>query len=168
MLKFDFGSWFDLKYKDEKIVLFEEFAKKFLSEDLTFAIELKTIGIEKQTLEIIDKYSKSKENIYITSFIFEALENVRKFDKDIKISWLIDEEINQNNIDKLLSIKGSQICPKADKVSNSSIELANRNRLGVRLWGIRDEEIMQKVYKLNIEGMTVNFPDKLKVLIEGE
>ena len=78
------------------------------------------------------------------------------------------EEINQNNIDKLLSIKGSQICPKADKVSNSSIELANRNRLGVRLWGIRDEEIMQKVYKLNIEGMTVNFPDKLKVLIEGE
>lgn len=168
LLKFDFGSWFDLKYKDEKIVLFEEFAKKFLSEDLTFAIELKTIGIEKQTLEIIDKYSKSKENIYITSFIFEALENVRKFDKDIKISWLIDEEINQNNIDKLLSIKGSQICPKADKVSNSSIELVNRNRLGVRLWGIRDEEIMQKVYKLNIEGMTVNFPDKLKVLIEGE
>ena len=168
LLKFDFGSWFDLKYKDEKIVLFEEFAKKFLSEDLTFAIELKTIGIEKQTLEIIDKYSKSKENIYITSFIFEALENVRKFDKDIKISWLIDEEINQNNIDKLLSIKGSQICPKADKVSNSSIELANRNRLGVILWGIRDEEIMQKVYKLNIEGMTVNFPDKLKVLIEGE
>lgn len=29
LLKFDFGSWFDLKYKDEKIVLFEEFAKKF-------------------------------------------------------------------------------------------------------------------------------------------
>lgn len=168
LLKFDFGSWFDLKYKDEKIVLFEEFAKKFLSEDLTFAIELKTIGIEKQTLEIIDKYSKSKENIYITSFIFEALENARKFDKDIKISWLIDEEISQNNIDKLLSIKGCQICPKADKVSNSSIELANSNKLGVRLWGIHDEEIMQKAYKLNIEGMTVNFPDKLKELIEGE
>ena len=168
LLKFDFGSWFDLKYTDERIVLFEDFAKEFLSKDLTFAIELKTIGIEKQTLEIIDKYSKSKEDIYITSFIFEALENVRKFDKDIKISWLIDEEISQNNIDKLLSIKGSQICPKADKVSNSSIELANSNKLGVRLWGIHDEEIMQKAYKLNIEGMTVNFPDKLKVLIEGE
>ena len=85
-----------------------------------------------------------------------------------KINFEIYKTYVQNNIDKLLSIKGSQICPKADKVSNSSIELANRNRLGVRLWGIRDEEIMQKVYKLNIEGMTVNFPDKLKVLIEGE
>ena len=85
LLKFDFGSWFDLKYKDEKIVLFEEFAKEFLSEDLTFAIELKTIGIEKQTLEIIDKYSKSKENIYITSFIFEALENVRKLDNHAEV-----------------------------------------------------------------------------------
>ena len=29
LLKFDFGSWFDIKYKGEKIVLFEDFAKEF-------------------------------------------------------------------------------------------------------------------------------------------
>ena len=102
MLKFDFGSWFDLKYKDEKIVLFEEFAKKFLSEDLTFAIELKTIGIEKQTLEIIDKYSKSKENIYITSFIFEALEKEHSsmnFDKYMNNFY---EELRKSKLKKAL------------------------------------------------------------------
>lgn len=53
LLDFDFGSWFDIKYKDERIVLFENFAKEFLSKNLTFAIELKQEGIEKDVLDII-------------------------------------------------------------------------------------------------------------------
>lgn len=96
--------------------------------------------------------------------MYEALENTRKLNKDIKISWLVPK-INEENIDKLLKIKGQQICPKAELVSEEDIELANKNGLGVRLWGIYNEEIMKKVYKFNIEGMTVNFPDKLYELI---
>ena len=164
LLKFDFGSWFDKKYKGEKIVLFEDFAKEFLSKDLTFAIELKVEGIEKESLEIINKYA-THDNIYTTSFIYKALENMRKIDSNIKLSWLIEEKIDENNIEKLLKINGSQICPNAQRVSKEDIELANKNGLGVRLWGIKNEDIMKKVYNLNIEGMTVNFPDKLNQLL---
>lgn len=164
LLQLDFGSWFNNKYKNEKIVLFEDFARDFLNKNLTFAIELKTLGIEKEVLEIINKY-KVHNNIYITSFMYNALENVRRIDSDIKLSWLIEERINKDNIEKLLKIKGSQICPKANLVSKEDIEIANTNGLGVRLWGINNKEIMQKVYKLNIEGMTVNFPDKLIELL---
>ena len=53
-------------------------------------------------------------------------------------------------------------------MSKEDIELANKNGLSVRLWGIYNEEIMKKVYKFNIEGMTVNFPDKLYGLIKKE
>lgn len=165
LLKLDFGSWFDSKYKDEKIVLFEDFAREFFNKDLTFAIEIKSYGIEKETLEIINKY-KVHNNIYVTSFLYDILENVRKIDSNIKLSWLIYEEINKENIEKILRIKGSQICPKATLVTKENVKLANDNGLGVRLWGISDEEIMKKVYKLNIEGMTVNFPDKLKKLLK--
>ena len=49
---------------------------------------------------------------------------------------------------------------------SSLIELANKNGLRVRLWGIFNENIMRQVYKLDIDGMTVNFPDKLKELME--
>lgn len=164
LLELDLGSWFNSKYKNEKILLFEDFAREFLNKDLTFAIELKDLDIEKETLEIINKY-KVHDNIYITSFLYEALENMRKIDKDIKLSWLVTE-INEENINKLLKINGIQICPEAELVSKHDIEIANNNGLGVRLWGIHNEEIMQKVYKLNIEGMTVNFPDKLNELIK--
>ena len=37
-----------------------------------------------------------------------------------------------------------------------------------RLWGVSNEELMEKVYKLDIDGMTVNFPDKLKQLMAGD
>lgn len=163
LLNLDFGSWFDMKYKDEKIVLFEDFAKKFLEKDLTFAIELKVVGIEKDVLEIIKKYKK-RDNIYITSFIYDALVNVRKLDNNIKLSWLV-EKINCSNINKLLEIKGYQICPKATLVTEEDIQLARNNNIGVRLWGVTNEDIMKKAYKLNIEGMTVNFPDKLNILM---
>ena len=165
LLKLDFGSWFDEKYEGEHIVLFEDFAREFLNKNLTFAIEIKSIGIEKETLEIIKKYA-IHDNIYITSFEYEILENVRELDDNIKISWLIVEEINQNNINRLLKIKGNQICPKAQYTTEEGINLANKHGIGVRLWGVKNEEIMKKMHKLNIEGMTVNFPDKLNELLK--
>ena len=166
LLKLDFGSWFNKEYCEEHIMLFEDFAKEFLNKELTFAIELKALDIEKEVLEIINKY-KVHNNIYITSFIYKTLENVRKIDTDIKLSWLIEERINKDNIEKLLKINGSQICPKADLINKEDIQIANNNGLGVRLWGVNNEEIMEKVHKLNIEGMTVNFPDKLIQLLKA-
>lgn len=159
LLTLNFGSWFDEKYHHERIMLFEDFAREFLNKDLTFAIELKEVGIEKEALEIINQY-KVHEDIYITSFLYEALKNVRKMDKEIKISWLVTE-INEKNRDELLKIHGNQICPKAALTSPKSIQLATNYEIGVRLWGIHDEEIMKQVCDFNIEGMTVNFPDKL-------
>ena len=69
----DFGSWFNTRFKGEHIVLFDSFAKEYLNKNLTFAIELKGVGYEKQVLDIINKYS-NLNNIYITSFKYEALE----------------------------------------------------------------------------------------------
>ena len=165
LLDLDFGSWFSAEFRGEHIVLFEDFAKEFLNKDLTFAIELKIKGIEKETLEIIKKYA-THDNIYITSFIYEVLENIRKIDSNIKIGWLIKEEINKNNINQLLKIKGNQICPKASLITEESISFAKQNELEIRLWGVPNEEIMKKVYMLDIEGMTVNFPDKLNCLLK--
>ena len=164
LLEFDFGSWFSEEFENEKIVLFEDFMKEVSSKDLILAIELKEEGIEKETLEIIKKYY-NKANVFITSFIYNALLNVRKLDKTIKIGWLIKEDINQKNILEFMKISWNQICPPADLVSENGIKLARKNNLGVRLWGVSNENIMLKVYNLDIDGMTVNFPDKLNELI---
>lgn len=165
LLELDFGSWFGKEFKNEKIVLFEDFMQSVSDKNLILAIELKEEGIEKDTLEIINKYY-NKDNIFITSFIYNALLNVRKFDNNIKIGWLIEDDINKRNVSELVKISGNQICPPANLVSKEGIKLARENGLSVRLWGVSNEEIMERVYKFDIDGMTVNFPDKLKRLME--
>ena len=160
LLEMDFGAWKGEEFKGTKICLFEDFAKEFLRKDLTFAIEIKAENLEKEALEVIYQYKKH-DKIYISSFKFDILEKVRALDKEIKISWLIQEPINEANVEKLLSIGGNQICPEAKDVTKEGIALAEKNGLGVRLWGVYDEEIMRSVYPLAPEGMTVNFPDKL-------
>lgn len=167
LLQMDFGSWKDAKYAGEKIVLFEDFAKEFFPMNLTFAIELKVIGIEKEVVEIIRKY-QMYENIYISSFMYEALENMSKIDANAKLSWLIEEKISEENIAKLVAIHGCQICPEAESATAEDIKLAKEYGLEVRLWGVYNEEIMKHAYQLDTEGMTVNFPDKLRMLIEGK
>ncbi len=166
LLELDFGSWFGKEFKNEKIVLFEDFMKSVSDKNLILAIELKEEGIEKDTLEIIDKYY-NKANIFITSFLYNALSNIRKLDNNIKIGWLIGEDINKKNVSELIKISGNQICPPANLVSIEGIKLARENGLSVRLWGVSNEEIMERVYKFDIDGMTVNFPDKLKRLMES-
>ncbi len=75
---------------------------------------------------------------------------------------------NEDNTEKLLRIQGTQICPKAENVTPAGIELAAAKGLRVRLWGVSDEEIMRRVYPLDTDGMTVNFPDKLRILMEED
>lgn len=47
LLRLDFGSWFSTKYKNEKIVLFEDFMKEVSNRDLVLAIELKELSERK-------------------------------------------------------------------------------------------------------------------------
>lgn len=167
LLEMDFGAWKDEKYAGTKIVLFEDFAKKFLPLDMTFAIELKVTGIAKKSLDIMKKYG-NMDNIYVSSFKYEALVETRELDPDVKLTWLIKDPINEENIAKLKEIGGTQISPRATLVTPEQIELAKSHGLRVRLWGVKDEEIMKAVYPLDTDGMTVNFPDKLKELMDAE
>lgn len=167
LLQMDFGAWKGKEFAGTPICLFEDFAKEFFGLDLTFAIEIKVPNIEKQTLEIIEKYKKH-DNIYISSFDYEILKNVRKMTKKIGVSWLIQEPISKENIISLLAIGGKQICPEAKDATAEGVALARHYGLGVRLWGVTSEALMKKVYELDTEGMTVNFPDKLAELLKAK
>ena len=43
------------------------------------------------------------------------------------MSWLIEDRISKENIEKLLRINGTQICPRASLVSKEDIEIANKS-----------------------------------------
>jgi len=156
----DFGSWKGEAYAGTKIMTFEEFAERYFHLDLTFAIELKVLGIETKVLEVIHRYGVENK-VFVSSFLFDALADARWADSSIRLTWLITDEINAENIAKFRSIGGTQISPCASLATAEGIALAKQSGLSVRLWGVSDPELMKQVCSLDTEGMTVNFPDKL-------
>lgn len=167
LLQMDFGSWFGAEYKKESIVLFEEFAKTFFDKNLIFAVELKEAGMETEVLKIIKKYGNLKR-IYISSFLFEALQNMRMLNENVKLSWLINAKVDEALISQAKKIAINQICPNAQTVTEPEIEFIRKNGFEIRFWGVKDENIMRRALQWESEGMTVNFPDKLQELINAD
>lgn len=158
----DVGSWFSPKWKNERIVTFDEFLYHFGGKDIILAIELKaafTPDEFKQTLGIINKYH-AWEKVTITSFIFQNLLNTREVDKKIKLGYLMGK-IDLNVINQLKSIGAQQICPDVQKLTAEDVRLAKKNGLEVRAWNIANTDVLEKTIAMGVDGMTVNFPDKL-------
>ena len=158
----DAGSWFSPKYKGERLLSFEEFLHYFGGKELIFAIELKVPFIEKEVKEILEliDYYEIREKVTITSFIFENLMVTRKTDKDIKIGYLL-KKIDVDNIKQLKSINAQQICPSAELLTPQGVLLAKEHGLQVRAWGVKNIELMKHALDCGVDGMTLDFPDKL-------
>ena len=162
----DFGEWKDEKYKGERILTLREFAERYFHLDLTFALELKAEGCEEETLKIINEFGV-RDKVYVTSFYYEYLKRVRELDKDIRISWLVLEPKDEY-IEMLKAIGGSQLCPLACNATEADVERINASGLRVRMWGIGDDMVlMRRLARMDIDGMTINYPDRLEAYLEA-
>jgi glycerophosphoryl diester phosphodiesterase len=158
----DVGAWFGPRWKNERIVTFDEFMYHFGGKDIILAIELKaafTVAEFRPVLAIINQYH-TWEKVTITSFIYQNLLNTRAVDTKIKLGYLMGK-IDTAIINQLKSIGAQQICPDAQKLTAEDVRLAKSNGLEVRAWNIANPEIMQQAIDKGVDGMTVNFPDKL-------
>ena len=148
----------------DKILSFENFLKAFSHQDIIFAIETKEVGLEKELIELLDKYDMKKKTT-ITSFEFESIKNCKKIDPTYQVGYLV-EELNDKVILDLKSIGGEEICPEAKLLTPEITNNLKAQGLRVRAWGIYGEQEMLHAIKCGVYGMTVNFPDKLKKYLD--
>lgn len=153
----------------DRIPTFEDFLSHFAQYDLTFAIELKVAGIEREVADMIYKYGAEKK-VVVTSCIFGAIEAMRACAPELEIGYLTtlfkkdgDSVIDrcEEVIESLKRIGAEEICPRGTDITPERVEAWHDMGFRVRAWGISDTEIMKKVYDAGVDGMTVNFPDKL-------
>ncbi|GIP37075.1 glycerophosphoryl diester phosphodiesterase [Paenibacillus sp. J31TS4] len=155
----DAGSWFSPAYTGERLITFEQFLYLFGRKPLLFALELKDMGIENPVLELIERFGVRKQ-VTITSFWYANLEAVRTLDASIRIGHLI-RKIDKEAIGKLKDIGAQQICPATELLEPDDVRLAKAHGLEVRAWGAFTPELMRHALDCEVDGMTINFPDKL-------
>lgn len=148
--------------KDElhdKIPTLADFLAHFAYRDITFAIELKTDGIEKEVTDLIYRFGIAKKTV-VTAFELYRLENIKQYAPALRVGHLT-EAVDDALVDKLVAMNAAEICPHGRDVTPENVAKWHARGLSVRAWGIDDEEIMKKVYDAGADGMTVNFPDLL-------
>ncbi len=143
----------------DKVITLREFMEKFSQYDIKFAIELKVAGVEKDTLDIITEFGALEKTTF-TSFTFDYISNIKKLNPKARIGWLT-VNADDEAVEKLLSVGGEELAPKAENITEELMQKWRLKGLGVRAWGVSSTEIMKKMCDLKVDGMTVNFPDRL-------
>lgn len=142
-----------------KIPTFEEFLLEFGKYDLTFAIELKVKGIEKQVADMIYKCGV-KDKVIITSFIYDAILEMKNCAPDLRRGYLVFQ-LDEKTRKEIETLDLYEICPNGKALSKEEVQEYHDKGYGVRAWNMTDEQIMAETVEKGVDGMTVNFPDKL-------
>lgn len=144
----------------DRIVTLKEFLEKFSQYDINFAIELKGADVEKETLEMVKAFGIVNKTTF-TSFNFQYIKRVKELDSSARVGWLTSS-VDDETIKCLLEIGGEEIAPKAEFVTEELMKKWRKAGLGVRAWGVFNIALMKKMCALGVDGMTVNFPDRLQ------
>ncbi len=130
---------------------------------VAIALEIKAEGLEEDVIGALAAFGVS-DRCVVTSFHLHHLEKIKALDPAQKIGLLTDT-VNDAVLSELKCIGAEQICPKADVLSAELVRSLHAAGFSVRAWGVRDEETMKDAYRCGVDGMTVNFPDRLRLYL---
>lgn len=166
LLELDFGRHKGLRYQNEKIVALDDFLRYFGGRPVHLALEIKQDGIEQAVLDSINRYDCAAQ-VIITSFSWDCLTEVRRQDPDIRLGFLT-ERIETGILQRMAAHNMRQICPRAATLTREPVAAAQRQGFDVRAWGVADTDLMDRAIACGVDGMTVNFPDKLAARLGQE
>jgi glycerophosphoryl diester phosphodiesterase len=162
----DAGGWFSPSYAGERLISLETFLHLFGRKPIRLVLELKSAGIEKQVLEAVHKHDLM-DKVTMTSFHFDMLKEVRRLDGRAHIGYLI-RTWQPELLEQLRDLGVQQLCPSAESVTQEYVHMLKQAGLQVRAWGVKDGASMNHCLQSGVDGMTINFPDKLQAAVSRQ
>jgi glycerophosphoryl diester phosphodiesterase len=152
------------EYTNEKIPTLIE-VLKLARGKIKVCIEIKVYGVEKEVLKIINELDLH-DDIIIFSFHYPVLAKIRQLDKNIPTLYLIDKA-DKFTLDYAKIIKVNAIgVGYRTTITQEFLDSAHKNQLEVWKWTVNDENKMQQLLDLGIDGLITNYPDKAKKLLD--
>lgn len=148
----DAGSFFNEKYKDERIPLLEDVLKYVIDKPIRLNIELKPTGeeveFEKDVIDLINKYNY-KDRCVLTSQVHDVLKNIKEYDSSIKTVYVMSlalGDITKIEYADAFSVEASSINEKlVNKVHNSGKEIYG--------WTVNKETSIQHMIDMNVDNI---------------
>lgn len=127
-------------------------------------IELKSFDTSEKVVALIEDYIVKKNWNYtdflVSSFDWNALQNLRFLNEQIPIGVLIE-----TNLDLAFAfakfIKAEVLLPYFHLLNRENVIKLQEKGFKVIVWTVNEEEDIQKIKKLNIDGIISDFPDRI-------
>lgn len=158
--------WVKKNNLKDRIITLEDFLAHFKDFDLAFAIELKGDNTAKITADLLRKYHLEQKAV-VTSFKYKELTDLKEYAPEFNSGYLT-EKVDDKLLEKMKADNITELCPDARIISKQLVDKWHALGFNVRAWGISDQTLMEKAYFSGVDGMTVNFPDKLTELLKNK
>ncbi len=164
----DAGSWFDKKFKGEKIPLLEEAIDLVKKSNMELNIEIKAgsifyPGIEEKVLKMIDKYG-IRDKVIISSFDHYSLVKIKSMDKDIKTGILYSEALYRPT-DYLKTTGANALHPNYITLTKDIVEEAHSLGVEINTYTVNKEEHIRMIKAMNVNAIITNYPDLAKKIL---
>ncbi len=94
------------------------------------------------------------------------LVNIRlKLEDFLRFCGFLTMNVNGDLLATLKEAGIDELCPEAKILDATKVKEWHKMGFNVRAWGVLDRNLMEKAYLSGVDGMTVNFPDKLTELL---
>ena len=156
----DAGSWFDPRFAGECIPSLGGVLGRY-KDRLHFHIEIKAVaeGLSQRTADLVQGYGVV-DSVTVISFQEVRLAELRGYAPELPAGWLTSK-VDNSIVARAREMGVTEICPRADALTPELVADLHAGGFAVRAWGVGDEEEMRRVVDCGVDGMTIDFPDKL-------
>lgn len=175
---FDFGSWKNRRFAEEKIPTLEEVLKLIHNQSIHLNIEIKSSAykkkdsshsIERQVLFLVKKY-KLMGRVVISSFEPKVLTRLRSLSTKIRLAYLIEpgyEKIMPDPISFVKEIKADSLNIHKSQIRSRLFQKIRAEKIPTYVYTVNTLVEFRKMIGLGIAGVFTNYPDRLKLILNS-
>ncbi len=166
----DVGSWFDPKYKGQKIVLLEDVLRRVNGKELY--IELKpSVEALNPFCQLLDNYRNLAKKIVIISFHYELVSRLKQIFENFRILWIVQFGVNapvgkgmyRDVLKKVEAAKLDGIASFAEVEHCSKMARdIRKNGWLWNVWTVDNPHLARQFMHLGVVSLTTNRPDWIR------
>lgn len=151
---------------EDRIPTLKEFLERFAGKGLRLAIELKQKSTAEPTVKLIAEHGAQRDAV-ITSFDYDELLIAHRSAPELECGYLA-KEVDDQLLMRMKADGICELCPPADMITAENVRQWKAEGFRVRAWAVKSEQLMRRACEAGVDGMTVNFPDKLTELCKNQ
>jgi glycerophosphoryl diester phosphodiesterase len=153
----DAGSWFGPRFAGERIPTLPTFLARYGGR-VRLRLEVKGEDLEARLLSAVGAVGLLAQ-VEFSSFSWEVVECLCALSAEARVGWLV-QAVDPEIIHRAAGAGLRFLSGRADLLTPQILDDGRAAGLEVGAWGVRDDELLAKVIRINVDSFTSNWPDR--------